>query len=349
MTQAMSDSGASERTWWDRLGTAGIVGLQAGLLAAVTFAWALPQALWHQLAPSWAVAASAVLAGALLATLLANSGVMAMALQTFAQCIRMKVAVAFMVLLAGALAALPAIMVGDGTLAGAIRSLLSWGPSVVAVLLSVVTVLLSSNVVSNDIRRKQIFLTATKPLARWQYVLGRWLGVVLLDALLLALSMGTIYLLAQHLRRSPDRLVSLVAAAEDRRAVETEVFVARGVVHPAPVDIQKRAQDAIEDLQKRGTLQQAIDAYLPRYSGGRGEGRGSPQGGDRQADPGGDELLPSLRHHVLGLLGRSHRARPVRVSRRRRADPERMAHPLPRGPAVGLADDLPDARPRERR
>ncbi|MGA2266255.1 MAG: hypothetical protein ABSH10_07485, partial [Phycisphaerae bacterium] len=47
--------------------------------------------------------------------------------QTFAQCLRMKVAAAFIILLGVTLAILPVTMKGDGTLAGRIRTLLSYG------------------------------------------------------------------------------------------------------------------------------------------------------------------------------------------------------------------------------
>jgi hypothetical protein len=268
MTEAASSSsGASQRTWWDNLGAGGIIALEAAGLAVVTLAWAVPCVIRQQPPPAWAVAVSAAALAALLTTLLTSGGVLAMALQTFWQCVRMKVAVAFIVLLAAALAVLPSQMKGDGTLAGAIRALLSYGTSITALLLSVVTVLLATNVVSSDIARKQIFLTATKPLARWQYVLGRWLGVVLLDAMLLALAMGTVYALAQHLRAQPDRLESLVGASEDRRSVETEVFAARGKAYPDPADVEGRLRDRLDVFKKRGVYQQAVDAWLARTGG----------------------------------------------------------------------------------
>jgi hypothetical protein len=209
----------------------------------------------------------------------------------------MKVAVAFMVLLAGALAVLPSIMTGDGTLAGAIRALLSYGASITVLLLSVVTVLLATNVVSNDISRKQIFLTATKPLARWQYVLGRWMGVVLLDAMLLALAMTAVFVLAQHFRGKPSPLPGIVAAAEDRRAVETEVFTARGKAYPDPVDIESRLNDRLKVYRDRGIYQQAVDSWLSRT------GR-DPQRAEQA-------FIEDVRKEILGELRSAGPGRPI--------------------------------------
>ncbi|MCK4277156.1 MAG: hypothetical protein KAX78_11610, partial [Phycisphaerae bacterium] len=86
---------------------------------------------------------------------------------TFAQCLRMKIAVMFIILLGVLLAVLPAVMEGDGTLAGKIRTFLAYGLSSTQMLLILVTIFVSTAVVSWDIRTKQIFTIATKPVSRW--------------------------------------------------------------------------------------------------------------------------------------------------------------------------------------
>ena len=102
--------------------------------------------------------------------------VWAVARETFAQCLRLKVAGVFIILLALGLVAMPFALKGDGTLAGRIRTLLAYGTGMTGALLSVVTVFLAVGVVSGDIRERQIFIVASKPLARWQYIVGRWGG-----------------------------------------------------------------------------------------------------------------------------------------------------------------------------
>ena len=105
--------------------------------------------------------------------------------QTFSQCLRTKVAAVFTVLLVASLAVLPSVMVGDGTLAGRIRTFLDYSFSVVSALLSLVVIFLAVGLVSGDVRDKHVFIVCVKPLGRWQYVLGRWLGIVLLSSMLL--------------------------------------------------------------------------------------------------------------------------------------------------------------------
>ena len=66
-------------------------------------------------------------------------GIWSIAKHTFAQCMRMKLAAAFAVLLTAALLALPAQMTGDGTLAGQIRAFLSYGTGISLGLLSIMS------------------------------------------------------------------------------------------------------------------------------------------------------------------------------------------------------------------
>jgi hypothetical protein len=268
MTQAASSSSYSPpRPWIARLGAGGLVAVESAALVAVTAFWAGASVLGGAKPAPWAVGASGAILLATLATLGWLHGVRALAFQTFWQCIRMKMAVAFIVLLAAALAALREVMTGDGTLAGAIRSLLAYGTGATELALSVMTVLLSSHVVANDVRRRQVFLTVTKPLARWEYVLGRWLGIVLLDAALLAMAMGAVYVLAQHLRHNPEQLPQLRGqaaqlSAEDRRAVESEIFTARARVYPDPVDLAGDIQKRLDRLKKDP---REYDAVLEDY------------------------------------------------------------------------------------
>ncbi len=185
----------------------------------------------------------------------------AVARHTFKQCLRMKIAGLFMLLLAVTLVALPFGMKGDGTLGGQIRSFLSYGPGLTAMLLSLMTVFLSAGIVSSDIRDKQIFSVATKPVPRWQYIFGRWLGLLLLNAMLLSAASVGIYGMARYLRTRP------ALNSEDRRAVETEVFAARMDIRPAPLDLQANLDRRVDELRQSGRLKSALEAYLAKTDG----------------------------------------------------------------------------------
>jgi hypothetical protein len=192
---------------------------------------------------------------------LPGGGILAMAKETFRQCLRTKVAAVFAILLAGSLAVLPLVMEGDGTLAGRIRTFLDYSTSVTSLLLSLVVVFLSVGLVSADVRDKHAFVVCTKPLARWQYVVGRWLGVVMLAGVLLAGSSAAIYLLSQYLRGRTD----LVARPEDRRAVETEIFTARAEILANPPNVDKALIERIRQKKADGSWDQTIEAYKTNY------------------------------------------------------------------------------------
>lgn len=188
-------------------------------------------------------------------TLLAVSGIWAVARLTFIQCLRTRVAAMVIVLLGLSLAVLPWAMAGDGTLAGKIRSVLSYGTSITVLLLSLVTIFMACHIVSTDMAKKYIFVSATKPVARWQYLLGRWLGLLGMNVLLLAASSVTVYALSQYLRGGPELLGS------DRREVETEVFAARTRVWADPFNVEPRVAARIEALQQEGHYDSAVDSF----------------------------------------------------------------------------------------
>ncbi|MFP3936964.1 MAG: ABC transporter permease [Phycisphaerae bacterium] len=189
-------------------------------------------------------------------------GIWAIARQTFSQCLRTKVAAVFIVLLTVCIGTLPFVMTGDGTLPGRIRTFLAYAPGITGALLTLATVFLSVGAVSSDVERKHIFTIASKPLSRWHYVLGRWLGVVMLNALLVTVSAAGIYSLAQYLRMRE-------APPDQRRAVETEIFTAR--VRSAPVGVEEEIRSQVEQrirkLQEENRYEENVERFLPEADG----------------------------------------------------------------------------------
>ena len=185
----------------------------------------------------------------------------AIARQTFAQCLRMRMALMFIILLAIVLVMLPIHMEGDGTLAGKIRSFLSYGLWATQILLVLITIFATTNIICSDVRVKQIFAIATKPVTRSEYILGRWLGVVLLNAVLLTGAAAACYGVAQYLRSS-----GMAINAQDVQAVETEVFAARHRVFSDPPPIEKNIEKRLADMSEKD-LRSAIEQYMASTGG----------------------------------------------------------------------------------
>ncbi|MCL2700540.1 MAG: hypothetical protein FWE88_02470 [Phycisphaerae bacterium] len=189
---------------------------------------------------------------------------------TFIQSLRSKVGLAAMILLAVLLLAAP-MMVNNGAapLADRIRTFLSYSLGLTGVILAVITIFLGTTFLCADVRQKQIFILAAKPVARWQYVVGRWLGVVLLNVVLLAIAGAGVYAGAQYLRSQP------ALSPTDRRAVETEVFTARRQIAPDfsrdDEYVLATIEGEIERLRREHALEDVIAGYLPRAGGNREE------------------------------------------------------------------------------
>lgn len=278
-TYRAPSSGRGGRLW----GAA--VGVSAAVLFVVGAAWTVTEYIVAEpgaparhpaagLLSRWALIATAVLLATSLAAILAVGGIRAVARHTIAQCLRMKVAAVFIVLLAAALVTLPFTMAGDGTLAGRIRTLLSYGTTITGVLLSLLTIFLATGVVSADVRTRNVFVVVTKPLARWQYILGRWLGLVAFHAVLLLAASAMTYAFAQYLRGRTDLVLNPndpVSRANDLRTVETEVFSARKRISPLEPEVESVVAERIEQLKRDGRYAETISAYRAGTRGGRVE------------------------------------------------------------------------------
>ncbi len=168
------------------------------------------------------------------------------------EALRMKLVVLFVVLTILIIAALPFVISVEDPLQYRIQSFLSYSIGMTGVLLSLMTIFLACATLSSEIEQKQIFTVMTKPVNRGQYLLGKWLGIVLLDVLLIAAAGGAIYSVAVgYLAPQPakDQL--------DRIAVDEQVLTARVAADPIPPEgfadeIERRVQRRIERTQEAG-------------------------------------------------------------------------------------------------
>src|SRR5580698_6940721 len=101
------------------------------------------------------------------------------------------------VLLVASVVGLPLVLVDDGTAQGLTQILLTYTLTAVTTLVGIVTLWLSCGTLAKDVEECQIQVVTVKPIARWQIWLGKWLGILSLDAALLALSGVAIFVLLQ--------------------------------------------------------------------------------------------------------------------------------------------------------
>jgi hypothetical protein len=146
--------------------------------------------------------------------------ILAIAGLTWKAALRFKVFVVIASLLILAVVGLPLVVKDDGTAEGVTQIILTYTLSATACLLGFSTLWLSCGTLARDIEECQIQVVATKPIARWQIWLGKWLGIVSLNAVLLLLAGACIYgMLEWRATKLP---------APEQVVLRQQVMVARG-------------------------------------------------------------------------------------------------------------------------
>lgn len=146
------------------------------------------------------------------------------------------------VLLAAAVVGLPLLLKDDGTAKGLTQILLTYTLAAVAALLGIATLWLSCGTMARDVEECQLQMVTVKPISRWQVWLGKWLGVVALNALLLVLAGASIFLLLQW------RSARLPAA--EQKVLRDDIFVARASIKEPPPDLSKQIEALFKEAVK---------------------------------------------------------------------------------------------------
>jgi hypothetical protein len=170
--------------------------------------------------------------------------ILAIAWLTWKAALRFRLFLVVLVLLLAAVVALPVLIKDDGTAQGFTQILMTYTLTAVTALLGLSTLWVSCGTLARDIEECQMQVVAVKPIGRWQIWLGKWLGVMSLNAVLLALAGGSIFsLVLWRASRLP---------ADEQKTLRNEVLVARGSVKPPRMD-----KDIDEETDRR--LKERLD------------------------------------------------------------------------------------------
>jgi len=159
----------------------------------------------------------------------------------------------FMLLLIVLLPILSLTSTGDGTAMGRIQSFISYGLGLVTFLLSVLTIIVSCYTLSIDIKRKQIYTVVTKPIRRFELVIGKVIGVVLLDLLLLVVFSSVIYALTVQMPHFAK------AYQAELGRLDNEFFTARAALKVSIDEqaVENRVRQAYDELQRSGQISES--------------------------------------------------------------------------------------------
>ena len=162
----------------------------------------------------------------------------------------MKIAAVFIILLVVLLPVMGASMTGDGTLKGRLQTFVSYGLSLTSLLLCLLTIIVSIYSLTSDLEQRQIYTVLTKPVRRFQLLLGKLLGVILLDVALLVLFSAIIYGIIIYTPKFYN------ATEAELAQVENEFYTARAALTPPEVDVTREVLDIYSKLEKTGQLEQ---------------------------------------------------------------------------------------------
>lgn len=183
------------------------------------------------------------------------SRIWAVARQMIAEGIRMKIALVFLVLIGTVVLGLPFSVSGDSSLTGAVQSFMSYGLSATGFLLGLLTIFMSRSL-SDELVHRQIFLVMTKPIPRWQYVVGKWLGITALNAVFLSCAGLTIYGMVHYIKRTHPPIDDRF----DEAVLNNEVLVAR---HALPTKLPNFMQDA--ELEYDRNVEEGMYTDVPGF------------------------------------------------------------------------------------
>lgn len=228
-----------------------IITTAAAAVAAIVV-WLLVRAGWLMAATGLAgvtgMAVACVVGLAAIRALLAGSnGIVGVARAVIDEAVRMRAALVLLVLLVLLIPTLPLVLDHDERLEYRVQFLLAWALGGTGLILSLLTIFLACGSICGDIESSRIHTTLAKPLHRWEYLVGKWLGIVLFNLLMVALAgAGTATFVSVLARtRATDQA--------DRDAVDHQVLTARSAVAPAhdrPEEYEAAIDAAIRRLEQ---------------------------------------------------------------------------------------------------
>lgn len=220
--------------------------------------------------------------------------VFAVARTVLTEAVRMKISLVFIVLLVLALALLPVLLDPSQPLRYRVQAFLQYATGIGFWTSALLVLFFTIASMTSEQRDRIIWQTVTKPVAAWQYLLGKWLGVVGLAAILLAVTGSGVFLFTEYLRgqQAIGEIEPFVPAdpqqqvTEDRLILETRVLSARlGRSPTMPFDLVGPEVDA------------AVTNYIERERRQRGS----------EYEPTADELA-EIRRQQFNAMSTEYRA-----------------------------------------
>ncbi|MHC4788124.1 MAG: ABC transporter permease [Planctomycetota bacterium] len=240
-----------------------VLGLAEGRRQLALF-WGGPGRYWQSILgnpwPPAAVLTCLVGAGVLIVLLWLHWGrIWAVARKLILEAVHRRTVLVLLIFFVVLTLSLPFMLKTEGSLKSRVQLVMSYSLVLALVLLSLVAIFVSAASICSEIEHKHVHITDTKPLRRWQFLLGKWFGVVVMCMAILFVMSSAACVLVLYLARPPD--VSKLTEREQRRVrrdyeeLREEVLVARDSVPPnTPAGVREAAEKEMKELDERGEL-----------------------------------------------------------------------------------------------
>lgn len=117
----------------------------------------------------------------------------AVARTTIAEGLRAKVASGFALLILISLPVFWYTAEGDGTIKGRVQMFMTYSLGLTSFLLSLLTIFFSCRSLSVEVASRQIYSIVSKPIPRWQILAGKWVGIMTVNIVLMAIACAATY------------------------------------------------------------------------------------------------------------------------------------------------------------
>jgi hypothetical protein len=164
----------------------------------------------------------------------------------------MKIAAAFVVLLIILIPVMGLGVTGDGTIKGKLQSFITYSLGLVFLLLSLLTIIVATYSLADDIKQQRIYMVLTKPIRRFELLVGKLLGVILLDLMLLVPLSAIIYGITRYIP------VHNKATAQQMQTLDNEFFTARASIKPPEPDVTSEVLQLYEKLKQERQLPEGV-------------------------------------------------------------------------------------------
>ena len=231
----------------------GVTVLCAAIALPLTFLGSPSLAISLAAVPLGLLAFAIVIRGALAALDLA-SPVFAIACGVVREAMRLRIAIAFAAIAIVAIPLFPQWIDPQTPLRYQVQTFLARSMDTMYVVCAFLTVFLGCATVAFEIRDRQAWLTLTKPVSRFSYLLGKWLGLVVLNGCILLVATLAMFAFLVQIRARPAQDMF------DALAVRDEVLVARVGTRPEyeplpPAELQEAVNERLRaDLNAQADL-----------------------------------------------------------------------------------------------